>query len=158
MREIERIDWDGIRYSEPKHEPIKPAEPTDIEPGLRFLLCEDAVKEADRYTNIMSSDGWRRGSSDGPASHFRVCGDRVYPLLHRADRFLDGLITRALEHVQANPKTAPAWYKSIFTGISNGHPEWIRERCEQILGRGAPEEPQLHAAAAFDETSIEPPF
>ncbi|MBX3576271.1 MAG: hypothetical protein KF723_03610 [Rhizobiaceae bacterium] len=110
--------------------PVPLALPTDVQPGLRFLLSQEARDEALALYRLLREDLWRREGWLAGWMTRRMPTE--CPNMMRADEALRGLLTDALRHVAAHP-TIPAWWLSVAVGVANGRPDRLRESCETIL-------------------------
>ncbi|MGE0500620.1 MAG: hypothetical protein AB7I79_03070 [Rhizobiaceae bacterium] len=114
---------------EPKADPVLPAPATSVQPGLRFLLEPEAKAEASALFRALQGRTLRKGWL---AWHLRETMPRECPLLMRADEVLRGLVSRALTHVSEHPEM-PGWWMSILVSVANGHPQRLRQACEDVL-------------------------
>jgi len=116
--------------TEPKADRVTPALPTEVEPGLRFLLAPEARDEALDLYRLLREDLWKREGWLAGWLERRM--PTACPNLVRADEALRGLLTAAFRHVAANPGI-PAWWLSLAVCVANGRPDRLRESCEDIL-------------------------
>lgn len=114
---------------EPKSAPVLPTPATSVQPGLRFLLDAEAKAEASKLFRHLHGRVLRKGWM---AWYLREVMLRECPQLMRADEVLRGLISRALTHVSEHPEM-PGWWLSILVSVANGHPQRLRQACEDVL-------------------------
>ena len=115
---------------EPATGPVAAALPTEVQPGLRFLLAQEARDEALDLYRLLRDDLWKREGWLAGWMTRRM--PTACPNLVRADEALRGLLTAALRHVAATPGI-PAWWLSVAVCVANGRPDRLRESCEDIL-------------------------
>lgn len=107
----------------------KPASWEQVPPSLRFLLCDEARVEADRYyreTELLGPIGLRRYADE--------LSD-LYPFMARVDDLLGGAIRRCLRRgaeVQPPPGGPYPWHWCGIC-ISNGNPQGIDSQVDGAM-------------------------